>query len=79
VGFKITRIAALVSFSDTGNLNLHMMLNMQNQKIKIAYGLLKDTKALHIRVGKSYNSPIKESYSGYTVFPGIAIPFPPSS
>jgi hypothetical protein len=52
------------------------MLKIKFWKIKIAYGLIKDIKAFYIRVRNSYKSPIKKSYSGYTVFPGTCIPPP---
>jgi hypothetical protein len=44
-------------------------------KNKSADGLTKDIKDLYINIRKPCNSPVKESYAGYTVFPGIAIPF----
>jgi len=34
-------------------------------------------QGLCICVRKSHNSPTKKSYSGYTVFPCVAIPFSP--
>jgi hypothetical protein len=52
-----------------------MLLKIKFWKVKVAYGLIKDIKALYVRVRRSYNSPVKKSYSGYTVLPGIAIPF----
>jgi hypothetical protein len=59
----------------TGNFNIKMMLKILFLKNKSADGLLKDIEELHMGVRKSYNSPINKSYAGYTVLPGIAIPF----
>jgi hypothetical protein len=37
----------------------------------MAYGLIQDIKGFYVRVKIFYNSPIKKSYAGYTVFLGI--------
>jgi hypothetical protein len=46
---------------------------LENQS---AGGLIKDIKGFYIHLRTPYNSPIK-THAGYTVFPGIAIPFLP--
>jgi hypothetical protein len=75
---KAARIAALVSFN--GYRQLQIKYDAEDKVLeKNRHGLIKDIKAFYIRVKKSHNSPIKKKYSGSTVFPGIAIPFPPST
>jgi hypothetical protein len=51
-----------------------MMLKIEFEKIKMAYGLIKDIKGFYIHASTSHNSRTERIHAGYTVFPGIDTP-----
>jgi hypothetical protein len=64
--FKITRIAALVSFNGSRELQLGYDIEDCASENNCACLTIKDTKGLYILVRRSYKSPIEKSGSPLT-------------